>query len=63
MDKDKLTVNYTLRITPPLKQHLDSLTEAERVQINEHLRIEMARKIHAFRFNPKLYIEEGDITT
>lgn len=60
MSAEKLTEVYTLRITPALKEMIDSLNTDEKHNLNHKLRVEIAKAIHNSKFDPMVYLNKEE---
>lgn len=57
----KLTETYTLGISENLKHMAEQLTNQDKKDLNEKIRIEIARAVHCAQFDPKAYLlDEGE---
>jgi hypothetical protein len=56
---EKLTEIYSLRIPEHLKEMVERLDIEQRHALNTNIRTEIAKAIHASKFDAKVYLEEG----
>ncbi len=57
METDKLLAEYSLRIPDVTKFEIDKLTSLQKSELNNEIRITMARAIHAACFDPEKYLK------
>lgn len=57
-EQGKLLEIYSFRIPYSTKKLLDGLSVKDRSDLNERLRLEVARKLHETKFDPKDYLGE-----
>ncbi len=57
---DKMTETYSLRIPDALKEMLDKLSTEQKHDLNQKLRVELARAVHASKFDARLYLGENE---
>ena len=58
--KEKLTEIYTLRISESMKEMIDSIPADLKKQMNQEIKIILAKYFHLSKFDPKDYLEEQD---
>jgi hypothetical protein len=56
---DKLTETFSLRIPEITKHHIDKLSKAEKVRLNEAVLLAIAKAIHDSKFDPRLYLRDA----
>jgi len=59
-DEAKLTDIYSFRLPAYTKGMVDSLPPEDRHDLNRRLRIEIAKKLHEIKFDPKLYLGDNN---
>jgi hypothetical protein len=57
---DKLTEQYTLRVTPQIAEGSRKLTQEEKARMNHELRIIIAKHIHMSNFDPKIFLGDDE---
>ena len=55
---DKLTETFSLRIPEITKHHIDKLSKAEKVRLNEAVLLTIAKCLHESKFDARLYLKE-----
>lgn len=54
---EKLTETFSLKMSRKMKSGYAEMHEHEKYELQEELRLVIAKKIHASKFNPKEYLE------
>lgn len=55
-NEDKLTEIISIRVSKSLKEMHDTLSDLDKHDLNMRIRVEIARKLHESKFDPKFYL-------
>ena len=59
-DESKLTDIYSFRLPAFTKGMTDALSPEDKHDLNRRLRVEIAKKLHEIKFDPKLYLGDNN---